>query len=221
MPPYSNLLQSSRVLVTLLVLLAVVFLVYTWQQKRSSKVRLPLAPKPPGKPIVGNLPEFIAAAKKGQQHLLLEKWVRSYGDIIRVQLGPVTEHFISSDVGVKELFDRASAQTAERPRWIVSNEQICNRLNVLLLNGSDPRWKHQRKVIHAGLTSIPRADAGLPFLHYETARFLKEVADDPTAGTEGQVLWPSIGRYTYSTFAMQTFGMEVLSSSPTQPRCRG
>lgn len=42
---------------------------------------------------------------------------------------------------VKEIFERNQAYTAERPRWIVSNEQICNKLNVLLLNGSSPRWK--------------------------------------------------------------------------------
>jgi hypothetical protein len=37
--------------------------------------------------------------------------------------------------------DRSSAISSERPRWIVSNELICNQLNVLLLHGIDPRWK--------------------------------------------------------------------------------
>jgi hypothetical protein len=40
-------------------------------------------------------------------------------------------------------------------------------------------------------------------------KFLHEVANDPDAGTAKQDLWAQIGRYTYSTFAMQSFGFEV------------
>ncbi|KAG9737893.1 cytochrome P450, partial [Aureobasidium melanogenum] len=153
--------------------------------------------------------EVIAASKVGQQHLLFQRWAQEHGEIFRVRVGPFTEYFINSDIAVKEIFDKSSVQTAERPRWIVSNEQICNQLNVLLLNASNPRWKHQRKVIHSGLTSIPRADAGLPFLHYETAKFMQELANNPTIGRESKELFGAIGRYTYSTFASQTFGLDI------------
>ncbi|KAI5212373.1 cytochrome P450 [Aureobasidium subglaciale] len=176
---------------------------------RNERDLLPLPPQPPGSFFVGNMTEVIAASKIGQQHLLFERWAREHGEIYRVRVGPFTEYFINSDAAVKEIFDKASAQTAERPRWIVSNEQICNQLNVLLLNASDPRWKHQRKVIHSGLTSIPRADAGLPYLHYETAKFMQELASNPTIGRESKELYSAIGRYTYSTFASQTFGMDI------------
>lgn len=204
--------SAVQVIVLTAVPVAVFFLVlHVWQQK-SGKGKLPLPPTPPGKPILGNLPDFVSAAKQGTAHLLVEDWTRQYGDIIRVKLGPFTEYFLSSDVAVKQLIDKASAQTAGRPRWIVSNEQMCNKLNVLFLDGSDPRWKFQRKVIHSALTSIPRADAGIPFLHYETAKFLDEVLHDPDAGTASQELWAPIQRYTYSTFAAQTFGMEVPDS---------
>jgi hypothetical protein len=127
-----------------------------------------LPPSPPGIPILGNLVEFVKHAKQASQHLLLQRWAEEYGDIIGVKIGPMTEYYLSSDRAVKvkqhekslcrlrpwhprsypvsswrrkEIFDRASAATAERPRWIVSNEQICNKMNVLLLNASEPRWK--------------------------------------------------------------------------------
>lgn len=48
---------------------------------------------------------------------------------------------IDSRSSCQALFDKSSAQTSERPRWIVSNEQLCNRWNVLLLPASDARWK--------------------------------------------------------------------------------
>lgn len=190
-------------------------LIRKYQQHKSDAKQLPLPPQPPGSFLTGNLSEVIAASKIGQQHLLFQRWAQEYGEVVRVRVGNLTEYFLNSDLAVKELFDKASAQTAERPRWIVSNEQICNKLNVLLLNASDPRWKHQRKVIHSGLTSVPRADAGLPFLHYETVKFMHEVANNPALGCSSKNLFAAIGRYTYSTFASQTFGMDL--AEPNDP----
>lgn len=60
------------------------------------------------------------------------------------------------------------------------------------------------------------------FLNWETLKFLHEVAHDPNAGTDKQELWPKIGRYTYSAFAQQTFGLEIKdTSSPSIPYIHG
>ncbi|KAL2794585.1 cytochrome P450 [Aspergillus keveii] len=158
--------------------------------------KLPLPPQPKGNLILGNLLQVIAASKESLQHLLMHRWAREHGEVFRVRLGP-------------EIMDRSSAISSERPRWIVSNELICNQLNVLLLHGSDPRWKNQRRVINSYLTSVPRADSGLPFLHYETARFLYDITNNPENGLDGTRILKSIARYTYSAFATQTFGMDV------------
>ncbi|KAH7392848.1 cytochrome P450 [Pyrenochaeta sp. MPI-SDFR-AT-0127] len=159
--------------------------------------------------------DILGATRKGQQHLLFAKWARAYGEIVRVQVGPFTEYFINSDPAVKEIFDKQSSATSERPRWIVSNEQICDQKNVLLLPASHPRWKHQRKVILQGMTSVSRADAGLPYLHYETAKFLHQVVNDASLANSSVSLFNAIGRYTYSTFACQTFGMDLPNDDST------
>lgn len=129
--------------------------------------KLPLPPKPRGLPVLGNTIDFVRAAKKNEIHLLLQKWAEQYGEIMRVQVGPMTSYYLNSDQAVKvsarrhfvvsvedrqtdalsyrqALFDKSSAQTSERPRWIVSNEQLCNKWNVLLLPASDARWKVSR-----------------------------------------------------------------------------
>ncbi|KAJ5532238.1 cytochrome P450 [Penicillium frequentans] len=116
------------------VLSITVLLTYKVWHNYVQRGKLPLPPCPPGIPILGNLIEFVKDAKKASQHLLLQRWAEEYGDIIGVKIGPMTEYYLSSDQAVKEIFDRASAATAERPRWLVSNEQICNKMNVLLLN---------------------------------------------------------------------------------------
>ncbi|CZR59874.1 related to O-methylsterigmatocystin oxidoreductase [Phialocephala subalpina] len=202
-------LQDGK-LVAIIGIVAVVIILF--QRHLQNRGLLPLPPKPAGWPLIGNTLEFIAAAKKGEMHLLLQKWAKQHGEIIRVQIGPVTNFYLNSDRAVKAIMDKASAQTSERPRWIVSSELLCNNWNVLLLHASDPRWKLQRKITHSEMTSIPKADAGLPFLHHETLKFMHEVMHDPNVGTPAQALWTQIGRYTYSNFAMQAFGFEIESA---------
>lgn len=107
-----------------------------WFQDRG---KLPIPPKPPGLPLLGNALDVIGSTKTGSQHLLFDKYAREHGEIVRVQVGPFTQYFINSDEAVKAIFDKASSSTSERPRWIVSNEQICDQKNVLLLNASHPR----------------------------------------------------------------------------------
>lgn len=179
------------------------------RQWLTDRAKLPLPPTPSGVPFLGNALDVIGSTKTGSQHLLFAKYAREHGEIVRVQVGPFSQYFINSDEAVKAIFDKASASTSERPRWIVSNEQICDQKNVLLLNASHPRWKQQRKVILQGMTSVPRADAGVAYLHFETAKFLKQVANDDALARDSVGLFNGIGRYTYSAFASQTFGMDI------------
>lgn len=204
-------LTEGHALKLIIVLIFIALLLPTfYQYKRKSKDRLPLPPTPPGSFLTGNLNEVLASVKVNQQHLLFCKWAREYGEIVRVRSGPFVQYFINSDKAVKEIFDRNSAYTSQRPRWIASNEQICNEWNVLLLNGDHSRWKHQRKVTHNYLTSIARADAGLPFLNFESAKFLYQMAQEKNSREiSGWKLYRRILRYTYSTFAGQTFGMDI------------
>ncbi|KAF3047192.1 hypothetical protein E8E12_011599 [Didymella heteroderae] len=189
--------------------ISLVYFLLRLQRWLEDREKLPLPPKPPGVPLLGNALDVISSTRTGSQHLLFEQYAREYGEIVRIQVGPFTQYFINSDEAVKAIFDRASASTSERPRWIVSNEQICDQKNVLLLNASHLRWKQQRKVILQGMTNVPRADAGVPYLHFETAKFLNQVVNDNTLANNSVELFNQIGRYTYSVFASQTFGMDI------------
>ncbi|EKG17443.1 Cytochrome P450, partial [Macrophomina phaseolina MS6] len=131
-------------------------------QNISRKHELPLPPQPPGWPLLGNTVDMMKAGRNGELHLQLEKWARQYGEICRVRVGLVTEFFINSDKAVKAIFDKSSACTSERPRWIIAKELFSNSWNVLLLNASDSRWKNQRRIMNTHMSSPQKADAGLP-----------------------------------------------------------
>ena len=78
-----------------------VIFVFVIRRYMNDRGKLPLPPKPPGWPVIGNTVEFISAAKDGTMHLLLARWAREYGEIIRVQVGPVTNFYLNSDHAVK------------------------------------------------------------------------------------------------------------------------
>jgi hypothetical protein len=204
--------MPSRELTIALAVLALLLLLVqkVSTRRKESKALLPLPPSPPGGNfIAGHLPTVLKVTKEHRQHLLFQKWAEEYGDVYFVQLGTIQEYFINSDQAVRAIFDKAATQTSERPRWIVSNDHICNRLNVLLLSASEKAWKNQRKATTMGLTNLNLADAGFPFLHFETLKFLNDIAQNPSKGANPQSLFSSIGRYTYSTFASQIFGLDV------------
>ncbi|KAB8269240.1 cytochrome P450 [Aspergillus minisclerotigenes] len=166
------------------------------RSSRASK-QLPLPPQSRGSMVLGNLSEIMKASMDSLQQLLVQGWASEHGEVLHVRLGPVTEYFLNSDRAVKEIMDRSSAISSERPRWIVSNELLCNQLN------------NRRRVMNSYLASVPRADAGLPFLHFETARFLHDITNNPHAGQDGTQILRLIARYTYSAFAAQMVGMDI------------
>ncbi|KAI8307600.1 Cytochrome P450 monooxygenase patI [Colletotrichum sp. SAR11_59] len=125
---------------TLAILGAVILGLVLWVRRRgTSKASLP--PQPPATPVLGHLPELIRENKTRKWHLRLNEWARTYGPIFGVRSGYIVDYYINSDVMVKEIFDKKSAQTADRPTWIMSSTILNNDFNVLFLKASDPTWK--------------------------------------------------------------------------------
>lgn len=80
--------------------LGAVLFTFLWSQPAGAK-NLPLPPQPKGSLILGNLWEVITESKQSLQHLLMQRWAREHGEVVRVRLGPVTEYFLNSDRSVK------------------------------------------------------------------------------------------------------------------------
>jgi cytochrome P450 len=204
---WSDLPRTGQVILATLALASVLLL---FVRRTKTLGAVPLPPGPAGYPLVGSLPTLLPHVKAGTQHLLFADWARQYGDLYAVRLGPFTQYMVNSDVAVKAIFEGKNASiSANRPRWIVSNEHICHGWNVLLVNSDTAVWRQQRKVTTAEVGSLTRADAGVPYLEYESLKFLHEVAGQPSIAHDNHQLWQSIMRYTYSAFTSQMFGMDI------------
>ncbi|KAJ4308418.1 hypothetical protein N0V84_012115 [Fusarium piperis] len=168
-------------------------------------------PGPPGWPVLGNILDIVSAAKAKRLHYLFEEWANKYGDVMLIRSGVEDEYYVNTRPAVRAIMDTNTATTSERPRWIVSNEHICGQWNLLYLPSSHPRWKEQRRITNQNLTSPTKAELAVPYLEFEALKFMHEVAHDPNGGTDKQDLWNQMGRYIYSTFTTQLFGLEVCS----------
>lgn len=90
--------NNSVVFLSVVVVGLCIYVVFSHIKNRR---RLPLPPKPRGLPVLGNTIDFVQAAKKNEIHLLLQKWAEQYGEIMRVQVGPMTSYYLNSDQAVK------------------------------------------------------------------------------------------------------------------------
>lgn len=91
-----------------------VFAFLVWGFLRLKKIgsREPgLPPGPPTLPLLGNLHIFPTE----YAHYKFTEWARIYGDVYSLKVGPATAIVITSAAAVKELMDKRSASTADRP----------------------------------------------------------------------------------------------------------
>jgi cytochrome P450 family 619 len=125
LPDSLHQLPFSFILSVLFLIIAAIYISSRLLSPSTSQKNLPLPPGPKGYPLLGNLLDLLPTIPKGTQHLLFQKWAREYCEIYRVQLGPVTQFMLNSDVAVKAIPDKNAAASSDRPRWIVSNEHMC------------------------------------------------------------------------------------------------
>lgn len=81
----------------------------------------------------------------------MTKWAEEYGPIFSLKLANQTMIVLTGAQEVKELLDRRSATTSDRPPLHVANELITNGHHLLAMNYG-PRWRLVRKILHQYLT---------------------------------------------------------------------
>ncbi|KAF8720955.1 hypothetical protein HU200_023362 [Digitaria exilis] len=123
--------------------LAAVSLLYflsSLRRRHSSGRRLPPGPRP--LPVIGN-----ALDLRGNLHQTLARLARTYGPVMRLQLGPVPAVAISSREAAMEAFTKHDRRLAGR--YVVDAVRALGWADRSLLNlpSSDPLWKLQRSVL--------------------------------------------------------------------------
>ncbi|KAJ7603367.1 cytochrome P450 [Roridomyces roridus] len=134
---------------TFLVLLSLGVLGATllWLRVRSIGHREPgLPPGPPTIPLLGNLHVFPTEFA----HYRFTEWARKYGGIFSLKIGPGTTVVLTDAAIFKELMDKRTASTADRPPLYIA-DLVTGGLNMSLARYSDT-WRRLGRAAHTILT---------------------------------------------------------------------
>lgn len=80
---------------------------------------------------------------------------------------------------VKELMDKKSAVTSNRPRSKIMEQMVYGGDNILLMQGNDPHWKIARRFMHQNFTASLVEKHHMPQLEAETTQMLRDMIIAP------------------------------------------
>jgi cytochrome P450 len=158
-------------------------------------------PGPKPWPLVGNAGQM----RTERLHLDIEQWVRTYGPVMRVSIGPLKIMVVSDNAVIAGLL-------RDRPDGIRRPERVTEILNEMglksgVFNAEGEAWQKQRRMVMAGF---------LPTQVRAYHPSLLKVADRlkgrwQRAAREGQTLdlLPELMRYTVDGVAGLAFGTDV------------
>ncbi|KAJ7176867.1 cytochrome P450 [Mycena filopes] len=146
---------------------------------------------PPGPPtifLLGNLHVFPTE---------FTEWARKYGGIYSLKLGTGTAVVLTDAAAVKELMEKRSGATVDRPPMHVA-DLVAGGLNMVLARYTE-NWRTLRRTAHAILT--PQASARhLPIQKAEATQLLHDILQQP------QGFYTHIRRYSNSVILSVLYG---------------
>ncbi|CAE6457751.1 unnamed protein product [Rhizoctonia solani] len=131
-----------------------------------------LPPGPPTVPLLGNLNIF----PKVEAHYKLTEWARQYGSIYSIKMGPGTAIVITDPTIVKDLMDKRSQSTVDRPPNHMA-DRVAGGLNMVLARYTED-WRTLRRVSHEILTQSACAQH-LSIQRAESSQLLHDFLTDP------------------------------------------
>ncbi|KAJ7893767.1 cytochrome P450 [Mycena leptocephala] len=137
-----------------------------------------LPPGPPTIPLLGNLHMFPTE---------LTDWARKYGGLYSLKLGPGTMVVLTDVAAVKELMDRRSATTSDKPPIYIS-ERITGGMNIFFARSTGAILTPQASVRH------------LPIQRTEATQLLHNILRSP------QSFYSDIRHYSTSVILSVPYG---------------
>ncbi|KAF7333337.1 putative cytochrome P450 [Mycena venus] len=152
-----------------------------------------LPPGPPTVPVLGNVHIFPTEFA----YFKFTEWARKYGGIFSLKVGPSTVVVLTDVAAVKELLDKRSATTGDRPPIHLA-DCMTGGLQMALAR-STPTYKILRKTSGAILTAQATAQH-LPIQQAEATQLLYDILRTP------QSFYTDISRYSFSVIRSVLYG---------------
>ncbi|KAJ7143019.1 cytochrome P450 [Mycena epipterygia] len=130
-------------------------------------------------------------------HYKFTEWARKYGGMYSLKVGPGTVVVLTDVAAVRELMDKRSANTADRPSFYVA-DLVTGGLHLALARYGET-WKTLRRATHSVL--MPQATARhLPIQKAEATQLLHDILRSPDS------FYTHMRRYSSSVILSVLFG---------------
>ncbi|QRV98821.1 cytochrome P450 family protein [Ceratobasidium sp. AG-Ba] len=148
---------------------------YSWMQRKSSKLELPLPPGPPRWPFIGSLLSLPRAEPNWKVFL---RWGKENGsDIVYVPIAGDNLIILNSHEAAVELLERRSASYSDRPRLMMAGELVgWNQTLGLTRYGNKVR--RTRRLLHDAM-SLKAMQAWQPLQEQEAQKFIQRLLHTP------------------------------------------
>ncbi|KAG7448607.1 cytochrome P450 [Guyanagaster necrorhizus] len=152
--------------------LLIIFISRLLRVRRSSS--LPLPPGPPSLPILGN----VTVMPSSHEWLTYDKWAKIHGDIIRLNVFGQSLIILSSLETARNLLDRQSAISSDRPRFVMISDLMGWDWAVQFMS-TGHRFRKYRRTVQQCLQ--PQSlSAYLPIVEKGSRELLKSLLEDPS-----------------------------------------
>ncbi|KAF5688731.1 cytochrome 98A9, partial [Fusarium globosum] len=122
---------------------------------------------PPTTPLLGNLLHIPS----NKAFVQMTKWAKKYGDVYSLTVGPSNIIVLSGREAVKEVLDKKSALSSNRPTSLLRQQLLTGGDHLLWMDAS-PQWRDLRKLIHGDLTGSMCDGTHAPLQHAESVQML-------------------------------------------------
>ncbi|TFK38294.1 cytochrome P450 [Crucibulum laeve] len=133
-----------------------------------------MPPGPPTLPLLGNL----TVMPRKRLHLKFSEWAKVYGDVFSLKVLNQTIIVINSPTLVRELIDKRSASTSNRPKSILADMITPHNMNMGTGHLANSTWKSMRKA-SAQLLSNENMRALGDYQRAEATQLMWELAHVP------------------------------------------
>jgi len=96
-----------------------------------------------------------------------------------VKLASKTAIILTDRRLVKELMDKRSAVSSNRPQFYVMDTMIYGGDDMLVMQASDPRWRTARKFLHQNFMGSMVEKQHMPLLNAEAVQMLRDICVEP------------------------------------------
>jgi cytochrome P450 family 619 len=109
----------------------------------------------------------------------LDQWAKEYGPIYSLKIAHQTSIVITDRRLVKELMDKRSSITSNRPKAHIADQMVYGGDDIIFMQSNNPHWKVARRFMHQNFMGSMVDKQHMPLLNAEAVQMIRDMITMP------------------------------------------